>query len=107
LQTLKLQIVAAFVSSMMANAVGSQPAPDRAALEAMTARFAPVEIRVDLSTLPDNERRAMAKIIDAARVVDALYLRQASPKNEARRRGGRIFHDHSAYGAGHTHRRPI
>jgi hypothetical protein len=52
-------------------------------LQKMTARFAPVEVRVDLSQLPPNERQALARIIEAAKIVDALFLRQRSPSNEA------------------------
>ena len=53
--------------------------PERAALarlQAMTARFAPVAITADLSVLPANERRALAKIVAAARYMDAIFLRQ-------------------------------
>ena len=44
------------------------PAPDEARLRAMTARFAPVDIGADVSRLPDGERRALAKLVEAARV---------------------------------------
>jgi hypothetical protein len=50
--------------------------PDAAALRRADARFAPVELRVDLSGLPASERVALARIVDAARVMDALFLRQ-------------------------------
>lgn len=56
--------------------------PDAAELRTMTARFAPVDIRVDLSRMPANERRALAEIIRAAQIIDALYLRQVAPHNE-------------------------
>jgi hypothetical protein len=79
-----------FVSLVAASAlVGSttgaqQPAlPDAARLEAMASRFARVEVGADLSRLPDDERRALAKIVEAARVMDALYLRQVWAGNEA------------------------
>lgn len=57
--------------------------PDEAGLKAMTARFVPVEIKVDLSTLPPNERVALGKMIEAAKIFDALFLRQSAPLNEA------------------------
>jgi hypothetical protein len=50
--------------------------PDEAQLKAMTARFAPVDLVVDLSGLPDSEKAALAQIMAAARIMDALYLRQ-------------------------------
>jgi hypothetical protein len=59
------------------------PLPDEARLRAMTARFAPVDIGADLSTLPPSERRALAKMIEAARVLDGIYLRQVWAGNEA------------------------
>jgi hypothetical protein len=57
--------------------------PGAAELHAMAARFAPVDIRVDLAQLPPNERQALAAIIHAAQIIDAIYLRQVSPLNEA------------------------
>jgi len=60
-------------------AAAATPTPDAAQLAAMTARFAPVEIRVDLASLPENERAALAYLVEASRIVDALFLRQRSP----------------------------
>jgi hypothetical protein len=57
--------------------------PDATALEAMAARFAPVEIGADLSALPPKERQALAKIVRAGLVMDALFLRQVWAGNEA------------------------
>ena len=42
----------------------------------MTPLFAPVDIGADISTLPRSERAALARIIEAARVMDALFLEQ-------------------------------
>lgn len=57
--------------------------PEVQRLNAMSARFAPVDIRVDLSGLPANEHRALAQLIRAARITDALFLRQVWAGNEA------------------------
>jgi Peptidase family M49 len=57
--------------------------PSLPELQKMTARFAPVEVRVDLSQLPANERQALVKIIQAAQIVDALFLGQRAPSNPA------------------------
>jgi hypothetical protein len=43
----------------------------------MTARFAPAVIAAGVEALPENERRALAKIIEAARHMDAIFLRQS------------------------------
>lgn len=42
----------------------------------MTRLFVPVEISADLSGLPGSERDALAHIVDAARVMDGLFLEQ-------------------------------
>src|SRR5581483_9872135 len=51
-------------------------APDQAAIEAQLARFAPTEIRVDLSSLPVSERAVLPPLLRAARRMDSLYLEQ-------------------------------
>ncbi|HEU5080501.1 MAG TPA: hypothetical protein VFT72_14920 [Opitutaceae bacterium] len=58
--------------------------PSEAELLQMTARYAPVDIKVDVSRLPASERRVLDKLIEASKVMDALFLRQVSPLNEAR-----------------------
>ena len=50
--------------------------PDLARLQAMTARFAPVEISADISRLFVGERRALAKMVQAGQLMDVLFLRQ-------------------------------
>ena len=49
----------------------------------MTRLFAPVDIGADLSGLPDSERRALGHIIDAARVMDGIFLEQVWAGNPA------------------------
>jgi hypothetical protein len=51
-------------------------------LETMAARFAPVDLTADVSRLPANERQALAKLVEAAKVFDALFLRQVWEGNE-------------------------
>jgi hypothetical protein len=55
--------------------------PDEVKLKQMSARFAPVDIDVDLSALPANERLALHQLIAAAKIIDALFLRQVAPLN--------------------------
>ena len=57
--------------------------PNAAELRMMIARFTPVSIRADVSKLPDNEQQALAKLVAAARIMDALFLRQVWSGNEA------------------------
>ena len=90
-------LTAAMLLAMGVTALHAQTsAPDVPALQTMIARFAPAPVRVDLASLPQNERSALVKMIEAARIVDALYLRQVSPRNEARLLD--LAHDDSALG---------
>ena len=57
--------------------------PDAATLQTMAARFAPTEISADISKLPANDRRALAKLVEASKIVDALFLRQVWAGNDA------------------------
>jgi hypothetical protein len=57
--------------------------PDAVALERMIARFAPTDIGADVSALPAPERTALAKLIEAAKIMDAIFLRQVWAGNEA------------------------
>jgi hypothetical protein len=57
--------------------------PDTSTLVRMTARFAPTEIGADLSKLSAADRRVVATLVEAAKIVDALFLRQAWSGNEA------------------------
>jgi len=67
----------------VASGAGQAPPPDRARLEAMSARFAPADLGTDLEALPAGERQALAKLIEAARMIDAIYLRQSWAGNPA------------------------
>ncbi|HXB56472.1 MAG TPA: hypothetical protein VN461_16990 [Vicinamibacteria bacterium] len=65
-------------------AASATPVPlDATQLETMAARFAPVDIGADLRALPPNERQALARLIEAARIVDGLFLRQSWAGNES------------------------
>jgi hypothetical protein len=52
-------------------------------LEAKIRRFSPTVITADTSRLSAGDRRALAKIIEAARLLDPLYLRQVWSGNAA------------------------
>jgi len=67
-----------------AEAPAARPGPASVAeLNAMAKRFAPVELRADTSTLSKGDRAAIAKLIEAAKIVDTLQLRQRWANNEA------------------------
>jgi Peptidase family M49 len=63
-----------------ASALGADT-PGLPELQAMTARFAPVDIRVDLSGLPGNERQVVTRLVQASEIIDGIYLRQTFPLN--------------------------
>src|SRR6266705_2449828 len=56
---------------------------DAPALERMIARFAHTDLSADISSLPASERTALAKLIEAAKIMDAVFLRQVWAGNEA------------------------
>ena len=67
---------------LLASATAAEaPLPNEAELRAMTARFDPITVKVDLSALPAGERTALAKMVEAAKIFDALYYRQVAPLN--------------------------
>jgi hypothetical protein len=73
----------ALVGSTGALGADSPAAPDLATLTKMTARFAPVDIGADISKLPASEREALVYMVEAARQVDAIFLRQVWAGNNA------------------------
>jgi len=54
-----------------------------AELKQLSDRLAPVELRADVSKLPARERQALAKMLQAATVMDGLFLGQVWAGNSA------------------------
>jgi hypothetical protein len=61
------------VSSMIAVNAAT---PDAAELKRMAARFARVELKVNTSELAPGDRAALAKLIQAARLIDDIFMDQ-------------------------------
>jgi len=61
------------------------PAVDKGAadLQSKSARFAPTDLTADINALPPNERDALAHMVRAAQVMDALFLEQVWAGNES------------------------
>ncbi|HLK22747.1 MAG TPA: hypothetical protein VKT81_27570 [Bryobacteraceae bacterium] len=57
--------------------------PDLAQLDKMIARFAPTELRADISKLSAGDRVALVKLIEASRILNAIFLKQIWSGNEA------------------------
>ena len=70
------------VATSVALGAQDKPAPNVDQLKTMTARFAPVDLSADVSKLPANERQALAKLVEAAKVMDTLFLRQVWAGNQ-------------------------
>jgi len=98
---LAVPVVALILGGAVVLGSADQPWPDAAALQKMTARFAPVDIGADVASLPAGERRALAKLVEAGRVIDALYLRQVWGGNEAIMLG--LMEDPSPLGRARLH----
>jgi hypothetical protein len=98
-----LSLLGAVLLSGAVSAAEKTPArlPDAAELQRMTARFAPVELRVDLKALPDAEKRALGKLIQASKLMDALFLRQRWAGNPTLLL--ELLHDDSPLGRARLH----
>ncbi|MGA8154371.1 MAG: hypothetical protein WB952_25735 [Terriglobales bacterium] len=57
--------------------------PDAAQLAKMTARFSPTLLRVDTAQLAPGDRQALVKLIEAARVLNDIFLQQLWDGNQA------------------------
>src|SRR3954468_11200342 len=79
---MKRLVMASMVAASVAVGAQGKPAPTADQLKAMTARFAPVDLSADVSKMPANERQALAKLVEAAKVMDTLFLRQVWAGNE-------------------------
>src|SRR6187401_11775 len=68
-----------------AQAPSPTPAVDKAVseLQSKSARFAPTDLTADIAALPANERDALAHLVRAAQVMDALFLEQVWAGNES------------------------
>ena len=61
----------------------AQAGESASSLAAKTRRFAPTVMTANTTRLPPNDRRALQKIIAAAKLYDPLYLRQIWRGNES------------------------
>lgn len=75
--------------------------PDLSQLQSMAARFAPAPMRVDISTLPDGDRQALVKLIEAAKTLNTIYMRQLWSGDLTLYQ--KLQNDHSALGDARLH----
>lgn len=64
------------LTSILLMAQNSKHIPDLNELKRMSARFAPTPLEVDTSKLPAGDQKALVKLVEAARVIDDLFLTQ-------------------------------
>ena len=76
-------LLVAFVPLVALQQPAPPPMPDAQAIQKMAARFAPTDIGADVSKLSANDRRVLAKLVEASKIIDALFLRQVWNGNEA------------------------
>src|SRR5262245_7266946 len=57
--------------------------PGTEELQRMIARFVPTETTADISHLSPNVRRVLATLVEASKIIDALFLRQVWSGNDA------------------------
>jgi hypothetical protein len=63
------------------NSAPAEPPVTTSPIEKDIARFAPVDIGVDLSGLPPTERDALNAMVEAGRIIDGIYLQQVWSEN--------------------------
>ncbi|HEU5336879.1 MAG TPA: hypothetical protein VFU27_12995 [Terriglobales bacterium] len=64
------------VPTLTASTAKPSQVPDQSQLGRMSARFAPTKVEVDVSGLSAGNRQALAKLIEAARILNDIYMRQ-------------------------------
>jgi hypothetical protein len=83
---MKKILMSSVLATSVAVGLGARAAdtnvPSLQQLKTMTARFAPVDLAPDVSSLPADERQALVRMIEAAKIFDALFLRQVWAGNQ-------------------------
>jgi hypothetical protein len=64
------------VTGIPVKAQKSEAVPDLAQLEKMANRFAPTPLRVDTARLSSGDRQALVKLIEAARILNDVFMQQ-------------------------------
>jgi Peptidase family M49 len=89
------------VTSVSVKAQKSAALPDLGQLDQMASRFAPTTLRVDTSRLSSGDRQALVKLIEAARVLNDVFMQQMWDGNLALY--GRLQKDATPLGKARLH----
>ena len=79
----------------------SNHVPNLDELQQMSARFAPTPISVDTSKLTAGDKQALVKLVEAARMVNELFMKQMWSQNSAT--WGKVKADESPLGKARAH----
>src|SRR5579872_6840735 len=80
---MKRLLASIFVLSTPAMTIATAAVPDLNELNRMIARYAPAELRVDTSHLSPGDKQALAKLVEAAKVIDDIFVTQLWSGNAA------------------------
>jgi hypothetical protein len=97
----KITAALVFAHLFAAAAARGAGAPDAAELARMAARLAPTPMRVDIGHLSAGDRRAVARLVAASRIVNDIFLEQMWSGNRALWR--RLEADRSPLGRARAH----
>ncbi|MEO8131257.1 MAG: hypothetical protein ABI822_29440 [Bryobacteraceae bacterium] len=73
---MRISVLFVCIASPILMAQPAKHIPDLNELKQMTARFAPTPLEVDTSNLSSGDQKALVKLVEAARVIDNLFLTQ-------------------------------
>lgn len=83
LYVLLLALTLAFIAATAQSQPLETKVPSLPELKQMTARFAPTDYVVDISKLSPGDKNALAKLVEAARVIDDIFMTQYWSGNHA------------------------
>jgi hypothetical protein len=90
-----------FLALIFVMTIATAAVPDLAELNRMIHRFAPAELRADTTQLAPGDRQALAKLLEAARVLDGIFITQLWSGNAALK--ARLEKDTSPLGRARLH----
>jgi hypothetical protein len=76
------KIASAFALLSVMTSFAASNSPDLAQLDKMIARFAPTELRAHTAKLSQGDRGALAKLIEASRILNDIFMKQKWSGNE-------------------------
>src|SRR6266851_2627035 len=91
--SIKISLLATAIAAALVACTAQKEAPKvseskapASPLETKIRQFAPTDLTADASHLSENDRKALDKLIEAAKLLDPLFLRQVWTGNEALRK---------------------